>query len=432
MNDAVEQVSGILRSFYHAKNEKADFRPGVDPVRIAEPMIDHEEIVAAVESLMLGWLGRSWRAALLERRLAELLGVPGVRLTNSGSSANLIAVHAMASLGGMSPGDEVITTALTFPTTIGAILNARLKPVLVDSSPQTYTLQAEQLTRALSSRTKGILAVHVLGNPVDMDKVLTFARAHGLFVIEDACDALGATFNQKCVGSFGDCSSFSFYASHHITTGEGGAIAYQDDRIGQRIIAMAEWGREPISSKFDQLQEAHSRDRFPNSSDPYLDRYDRKFTYVSRGFNVKITEIAAAIGLVQLSKLDAFARIRKDNFEYLSNSLRDLQTVLELPTSNHGAAPAWLFCPILLRPSVSRNGLVQYLEDHRIETRPVLAGNILRQPGYLGIPHRTVGTLDNTDLIMKQSLCVGIHPGLTHAHLDYVACTIRTYIDEHC
>lgn len=425
----LSQINDVLEQFFLNRSQTESI------IRISEPFFNNEEIVAVIDSLLEGWLGNNWRARSLEQKIADFLGTLGAKLTNSGSSANLLAMSAMKKHYKLEDENEIIVPALSFPTTINAILFNKLTPVLIDSTPGSYLLDETKLDEALTPRTRGIFVVHSVGNVANMQTILEFANKHNLFVIEDACDALGGSFNGKKVGSFGDIATLSFYPAHQMTTGEGGGVTFQNSEIGKLLQSLRDWGR--IDTDLWELEQStlHKewRRRFKIDKDFFLDWYDWKFTYTNVGFNFKLTEFQAAIGLIQLRRLREFIAIRQRNFAYLYECLLPLSEFFIMPHCYSFAVPSWLFFPLMIRPDVpfNRKDLIIWLETHNIETRPVLAGNIIRQPGYQDIPFKIIGSLKGSDAIMQRAICVGIHPGLTFVQLDYIVEKFNEFINKY-
>lgn len=344
-------------------------------------------------------------------------------MVNSGSSANLIALSSLTSprLGDrrLKPGDEVITVASGFPTTVTPILQNNLIPVYVDIDLQTYVANSEQLESAISTRTKAIMMAHPLGNPINLRLVEKLAQKYGLWVIEDSCDGLGGTYQGQKLGSFGDFSTFSFYPAHHITTGEGGAVLVKKASHKTIVESIRDWGRDCWCS--------------PGCDNTCLKRYewqlgelpkgyDHKYTYSHLGYNLKSGDIQAAIGLSQLDRLDFFVQKRKSNWQYLRSNLQALSDFLILPEPTEFSDPSWFGFAITLKdtPFITRNELVQKLNEMKIGTRLLFAGNLLRQPAFIGTPHRTIGDLKNSDVVMNQTFWIGVWPGITNEMLEYV------------
>jgi CDP-6-deoxy-D-xylo-4-hexulose-3-dehydrase len=418
------QILRQVAEYYHQAHADRSFGPGEDRVHYAGRVYDEEELIGAVDAALDFWLTVGPRTSAFEDQLASFLGVNRTLTVNSGSSANLLAVSTLRSQRlerPLAPGDEVITAAMGFPTTTAPIVQNQLVPVFVDCRLGTYNIDTNQLDLALSDRTRAIFVAHMLGNPVEMRPVMRFAREHELYVIEDVCEALGSTYDGQILGTFGDMSTFSFYPSHHMTTGEGGAVATDSPRLARIACSLRDWGRD-CRCTHDSPPEGACGNRF-GCQIPGLDEpYDHRYLYVEIGYNMKMTDIQAAIGLAQLKKLPGFIEDRKRNFEKLYEGLKHHQEFLLLPSWSRRADPAWFALPLTLREHVpfTRRDLLRFLEDRNIETRLLLAGNLVRQPGYREINHRTVGDLPNADRILRSSFFIGVYPGLDDTRIAYM------------
>jgi CDP-6-deoxy-D-xylo-4-hexulose-3-dehydrase len=351
------------------------------------------------------------------------MGIRECRLVNSGSSANLAAVSALTSprLGErrLQPGDEVITVAAGFPTTLNPILQNGLVPVFVDVTLPTYNVDVRQLEDALSPRTRGMIFAHTLGNPFDLETVTRFARRHGLWLIEDCCDAVGSTYHGRPVGTFGDLATISFYPAHHITMGEGGAVLTKVPMLASIVESFRDWGRDCwCETGCDNT----CGKRFGWQLGSLPAGYDHKYTYSHIGYNLKLTDMQAAVGLAQLEKLDSFVEARRANFRALRQGLAALEEFFILPEATAGAEPSWFGFPIAVRPEApfTRNQVTQYLEEHKVSTRLLFGGNLTRQPAYRDSRYRVVGSLVNTDFIMDQVFWIGLYPGIRPAAIDYM------------
>ncbi len=366
---------------------------------------------AAVEAVLDFWLTEGPRVERFSRALADYLGLHHLLTLNSGSSANLVAVATLCSTQlsrPLCPGDEVITPAATFPTSVAPIVQHRLVPVFVDCRLGTYNLDVDLLEAALSPRTRAILVPHILGNPVEMDRLMAFADEHDLYVIEDVCDALGSRYDGRLCGTFGDLSTYSFYPAHHITTGEGGAIGTDDPQLHCIARTIRTWGRDAC----------HGDGRGVEG----MTNYDPRYTFTELGYNLKMTEVAAAIGLAQLAKLPDFIVARKRNFRRLYEGLEPYAEWLVLPQWATKADPAWFAFTLAVRENApfTREALIRHLDRWRIETRYLFAGNILRQPGYRTIRHRVATPLVETERVLRQAFFIGLYPGMDEARLDYM------------
>lgn len=422
--DMREAVIEATQSFCRTAFAPAEFIPGVSPVPVAGRVFDQEEVTHLVEAALDFWLTSGPFAARFEREISKLLGVRGASLCNSGSSANLLAISALTSrkLGPdrLQPGDEVITVAAGFPTTVNAIVLNGLVPVFCDISLATYNIDPSQLEAARSARTRAVLLAHTLGNPFDLDAVRAFARRHGYWLIEDNCDALGSRYRGQATGSFGDLATCSFYPAHHITMGEGGCVLTQRPLLKRLVESFRDWGRDCWC---DPGKDNTCGKRFDWRLGALPGGYDHKYTYSHVGYNLKITDLQAAVGVAQLRKLGAFVAARKRNFQLLSEALRPFEEFLILPQATEGSDPAWFGFPITVRSGQSfiRRDLIQHLERARIGTRLLFGGNLLRQPAYEGIAHRVADRLTNTDTVAESTLWTGVYPGLTAGAMAYQA-----------
>lgn len=402
-------------------------------------VFDHEELEFAVDASLDFWLTMGRFSDRLQRDLAGYLGVRRTLLVNSGSAANLLAVAALTSplLGdrALQPGDEVITTACGFPTTVNPIIQNGCVPVFVDTDPRSGNVVVEDLEAALSERTSAVILAHALGNPFDVDRVREFCTRHGLWLIEDACDALGSTYGGKPVGSFGDVSTLSFYPAHHMTTGEGGAVNVVSDVLLQRIVeSVRDWGRDCWCKSG---QDNVCGKRFALDMGALPPGYDHKFVYSHIGYNLKPTDWQAAIGCAQFGKLPEFHRLRRRNWALLDEVFRPYEDVFELAEPEPRSDPSWFGYKVLLRADApfDRNTLVTYLEAERIQTRMVFGGNLARQPAYVsgrredGSPlFRSVGPLAGADRLMDSAFFIGVYPGLTQAHIERVADVVKAFV----
>ncbi len=382
-----------------------------------------KELQNMVDAALDGWLTSGRFNAAFEKKLSEYLGVAHVLTTTSGSSANLLALTALTSpkLGDrqLKKGDEVITVAAGFPTTVNPIIQNGLVPVFVDVNIPTYNIDVSLLEGAISLKTKAIMLAHTLGNPFDLSAVKRIAEKYQLWLIEDCCDALGTTYNNQKVGTFGDIATLSFYPAHHITMGEGGAVFTQDKDLAVILESFRDWGRDcycgPGCDNTCGKRFGHKLGSLPQG-------YDHKYTYSHMGYNLKITDMQAACGLAQLDQLDYFIRRRRENFNYLTEGLTNCASFLCLPKATANSDPSWFGFPITLQPDcgAQRVDVLKFLTQNRIGTRLLFAGNLTRQPYFEHVNYRVHGELSNTDLVMNQTFWVGVFPGLDRAHLDYM------------
>jgi CDP-6-deoxy-D-xylo-4-hexulose-3-dehydrase len=419
MSDIKDLVAEALLS----RHPKSEFISGVSPVPVTGKVFGAAELTAAVEASLDFWLTSGPYTQDFESRLAKKMSGRHAFMVNSGSSANLLALSALTSpkLGvrALKPGDEVITVAAGFPTTVTPILQNGLIPVYVDIDLSTYVAIDSQIEEAISPKTKAIMMAHTLGNPFNLKLVTDLADKHGLWLIEDSCDALGGIYDGRPIGSFGDLSTLSFYPAHHITTGEGGAVISKRAALKPIIESFRDWGRDCwCAPGCDNT----CLKRYEWQLGELPEGYDHKYTYSHLGYNLKSGDIQAAIGLAQLERLDSFIKARRDNWKYLYEGLRDLQEILLLPTPTHNSEPSWFgFAITVLGPSKkSRNEIVKELDSRKIGTRLLFGGNLLRQPAFEGTPRRVIGDLKNSDVVMNQTFWIGVWPGLTNQMLDYV------------
>ena len=427
MSDAPElreQILNLVQRYYQARFGNRSFDPERDRVHYAGRVFDAEELCYLVDASLDFFLTAGRYAERFEAGLAEYLGVTNALLVNSGSSANLLAVTSLTSpkLGEqrLRPGDEVITVAAAFPTSVAPILQNGLVPVFVDVNLGSYTAIPEQVAAAIGPRTRAIMMAHTLGVPFDLDAVQFLVRMHGLWLIEDNCDALGSRYRGRLTGSFGHLATHSFYPAHHITMGEGGCVVTDDEVLARIVRSLRDWGRDCYCAGGESNT---CGKRFTQQFGSLPFGYDHKYVYSHIGYNLKVTDMQAAIGCAQLKKLETFIARRKANFQYLMEALKTYEDRLILPSAPPQADPAWFGFAISVRPTAgfSRNQLTRFLEANRIETRNLFSGNLLRHPAFENVPHRVVGQLTNTDLVMNNTFFVGVYPGLDERQLEYMA-----------
>lgn len=417
------EIADKVIQLYRLRSEKKEFVPGKTAINYAGRVYDEEEMCALVDSSLDFWLTAGRYAKQFEEEFARFLGMRYCLLTNSGSSANLLAISALTSrkLGEdrLKPGDEVITTACGFPTTLNPILQNCLKPVFIDVEMETYNILAGRLPEAISKRTKAIFVPHTLGNPADIKTITDIAEDHDLWFVEDNCDALGSKYAGKYTGTFGDISTFSFYPAHHMTMGEGGALLTDDVILKKLIVSFRDWGRDCWC---DPGEDNSCKNRFGWQLGGLPRGYDHKYTYSHIGYNLKVTDMQAAIGVAQLRKLPRFIEARKTNFSKIHEGLKKYEKALLLPRATTGSDPSWFGFPIIVKNEAqfSRADIVQHLEEHKIATRMLFGGNLLKQPAYEDIEYRLVGDLSNTDLVMDNLFWIGVYPGLTDQMIEYI------------
>lgn len=410
----------LVSEYYEAVHKYKRFVPGTTKVPYSGRVFDDAEMRAGVESILQYWLTAGPFANQFEQQMKEYFGAQGAVLVNSGSSANLLMIATLCSpqvKHHLKPGDEVLTPAVTFPTTLTPILQYGLIPVFVDCKPGEYDMDVSDLEAALGPRTRCIFAPHTVGIPCRMDVIMEVAERHKLWVLEDGCDALGATWDGKLVGTFGAMSSISFYPAHHMTMGEGGMVVVNKPGIRRTCVSIRDWGRdcwcEPGVSNTCGMRFEWKLGGLPFG-------YDHKYIYSNLGYNLKVSEMQAALGCAQFQKLPAFIAARRRHAAFYFKVLKKHEEHLILPVIPAKANPSWFGFPITLRKHIERRKFITWLEDANIETRLVFGGNILKQPGFLHIPHRVHGDLSGTDTIMEQTLFIGVYPGLTQEMLDFV------------
>jgi CDP-6-deoxy-D-xylo-4-hexulose-3-dehydrase len=423
------QMRNLVADYHDTAFAPRPFVAGVTPVPVAGRVFDAEDIQMLMEATLDFWLTTGRFAAQFEKDFAKYFGVRTATLVNSGSSADLLALTALTSpkLGDrqLKPGDEVITVAGGFPTTVNPIIQNGLVPVFLDLQIPTYNIDTRHLEEAYSERTKAVMIAHTLGNPFDLAAVTAFAERHNLWLIEDCCDAVGATYNGQRVGTFGDLATVSFYPAHHITMGEGGCVLTDKPMLKTLTESFRDWGRDCWC---DPGKENTCGKRFDWKLGELPCGYDHKYTYSHIGYNLKMTDMQAAVGVSQLKKLPGFIAKRRANFARLKEGLRDLQEFFILPEATPNSDPSWFGFPLAVRPGApfKRNRVIGYLEQRKIATRLLFAGNLLRQPAYKDIRHRVVGTLDNTDFVMNNLFWVGVYPGITDQMIDYMLETFHS------
>jgi CDP-6-deoxy-D-xylo-4-hexulose-3-dehydrase len=418
-----DKIMELVQEYYAVAFPATAFEPGQSLIPYAGRVFDADELTRLVEAALDFWLTTGRFANQFEREFARFFGVKHAILVNSGSSANLLALSCLTSpkLGRrrLKPGDEVITVAAGFPTTVNPIIQNQLVPVFVDVNVPTYNVDVTQLEEAFSERTSAVMLAHTLGNPFNLDAIMKFVRQHNLWFIEDCCDAVGATFRGQKVGTFGDLATVSFYPAHHITMGEGGCVLTDNTLLKTLVESFRDWGRDCWCEP-GKDNTCGKRFDWQLGNLPY--GYDHKYTYSHIGYNLKLTDMQAAVGVAQLKKLPAFIEARQRNFQALYDGLKDLEEFFVLPEATPGSEPSWFGFPLAVRPIApfSRNDVVNFLEKHKIATRLLFGGNLVRQPAYYGIQYRIVGDLRNSDFVMNQVFWVGVYPKLSMKEIEYM------------
>lgn len=418
-----KEIADLVEKYAELEYAPIKFIGGEHVVPPSGKVIGANELTLMVEASLDGWLTTGRFNADFEKRLGEYLGVPYVLTTTSGSSANLLALTALTSpsLGDrqLKPGDEVITVAAGFPTTVNPIIQNGLIPVFVDVDIPTYQIKSEMIEAAVSDKTKAIMIAHTLGNTFDLTEALRVADKYNLWLIEDCCDALGSTYQGQMVGTFGDIATLSFYPAHHITMGEGGAVFTKNKTLRKLVESFRDWGRDCYCAPGCDNT---CGKRFEQKFGTLPEGYDHKYTYSHIGYNLKITDMQAACGLAQMDNLEKFIQARKDNFNYLKDALASCKDFIILPEATENSQPSWFGFPITLKENsgINRLELLKFMDQNKIGTRLLFAGNLTRQPYFENVKYRVVGELTNTDIIMNNTFWVGVYPGLTQAHLDFM------------
>jgi CDP-6-deoxy-D-xylo-4-hexulose-3-dehydrase len=425
-----EKIAVLVDEFAKMKYSPQSFKPGETVIPMSGKVLDAHELKAMVEASLDGWLTSGRFNDAFEKKLREFLGVKFLITTNSGSSANLLAFSALTSPKlkerAIKEGDEVIGVAAGFPTTVNPILQFGAVPVFVDIEIATHNIDFTKIEAAISPKTKAIMLAHSLGNPFNLKVILEICKKYNLWLIEDNCDALGSRYNGQLTGTFGDIGTLSFYPAHHITMGEGGAVFTNNAELKMIIESFRDWGRDCFCQPG---KDNTCGKRFCWKLGELPEGYDHKYTYSHAGYNLKITDMQAACGLAQMGKLESFIQVRKDNFKYLHNRLKSCEEFLILPEATPNSDPSWFGFLMTIKPEVNirRVDLLSYLDQEKIGTRLLFAGNLTRQPYMQGLNYRVSGDLTNTDAIMNNSFWVGVYPGLTKEMLDFVATKIESF-----
>lgn len=430
LKELKENILQLVAEYAEESLSPGEFIPGESHVPVSGKVLGAKELQFMVDASLDAWLTTGRYNDAFERRLINFLGVKHALTVNSGSSANLVAFSALTSpkLGdrAIKPGDEVITVAAGFPTTVNPVIQHGCVPVFVDVHIPTYNIDPDKIEAAISGKTRAIMIAHTLGNPFDLSKVRKIADKYDLWLIEDCCDALGSTYQGRMVGTYGDIGTLSFYPAHHITMGEGGAVFTNNGKLKLILESVRDWGRDCFCAPG---QDNTCNKRFCQKFGELPEGYDHKYVYSHIGYNLKITDMQAAVGLAQMDRVSDFIKIRKDNFIYLKKLLIGLETYFILPEATQGSDPSWFGFPITIREEagIDRVGLLRHLDERNIGTRLLFAGNLTKQPYFEGVNYRISGHLDNTDLIMNNTFWLGTCPGLRNEHLDFIAKSLHEF-----
>jgi len=432
-NKLRSEILEKVKLLYEYRKSQEEFVPGESYVNYAGRVYDEKDMMNLVDSSLDFWLTAGRYADEFEEKFANFLGIKYCLLTNSGSSANLLAISALTSpkLGDrkLERGDEVITTACGFPTTLNPIIQNGLKPVFIDVELGTYNIQVDLIENSLSDKTKAIFIPHTLGNPADIDKIMKLSKEYDLWFIEDNCDALGSKYNGIYTGSFGHISTFSFYPAHHITMGEGGAVLTDDPLLKEIIASFRDWGRDCwCEPGCDNT--CGKRFKWQFGDLPF--GYDHKYVYSHIGYNLKLTDMQAALGIEQLKKLPSFIEARKNNYNTIYNQLKGYEDYLMLPKVEKNADPSWFGFPIIVKsnPKFTRDEIINYLENNKVATRMLFGGNLTKQPAYKNIDFKIVESLNNTDMIMENLFWIGVYPGISKEKVEYMLNVFKDFFKE--
>jgi CDP-6-deoxy-D-xylo-4-hexulose-3-dehydrase len=433
MSELKRQILDLVKDYSNSNFKNKTFKAGFDEVPVTGKVIGSLEISNMVEASLDGWLTTGRFNQKFEEKLSNFLKIKCLLTVNSGSSANLIAFSALTSPKlkekAIKKGDEIISVAASFPTTVNPIIQFGAIPVFIDIKFPTYNIDENLIEDAITSKTKGIMIAHTLGNPFNINKIKEICKKFDLWLIEDSCDALGSTYENQNVGTFGDIATLSFYPAHHITTGEGGAVFTNSKKLELIAKSFRDWGRDCYC---DPGKDNTCKKRFGWKLGDLPFGYDHKYTYSHMGYNMKITDMQAACGLAQLYRLEEFIKIRRENFIFLYENLKDLEEFCILPEKEKNSEPSWFGFPLTLKENIKfkRNDLINYLTDNKIGARLLFSGNLTKQPYMKNVNFRVSGNLKNTDLVMHNTLWIGLYPGLSKEHLEYSALKIRNFFKK--
>jgi len=428
-----QRIADLVREYHSLNWPEQDFLAGTTSIPYSGRVFDSDELVNLVDSSLDFWLTTGRFAAQFEKSFAHFMGRKHALLCNSGSSANLLAVSALTSprLGErrLMPGEEIITVAAGFPTTVNPIIQNNLVPVFIDIDPATINADVSYLEEALSKKTRAIIFAHTLGNPFDLAAVTAFAKKHDLFLIEDNCDALGSTYQDKLTGTFGHLATASFYPAHHITMGEGGCVVTSDPALKVIVESFRDWGRDCYC---DPGKDNTCGKRFGWQLGSLPQGYDHKYIYSHIGYNLKLTDMQAAVGVAQLKKLPEFIEARKKNWQLLHDGLKQFEHFVQLPVATTDSAPSWFGFALTVKAGApfQRADLVNFLESKKIATRHIFGGNLARQPAYQDINSRSIGQLPHSDLIMNNSFVVGVYPGIEERRMQFMLHSFKEYFEK--
>lgn len=434
--DLRKEIAERVAKIYELKKKNEEFIPGKSKVNYSGRVFDEKEMQSLVESSLDFWLTLGPEAKKFESQMADYLGIKNTIVCNSGSSANLLAVCALKSHlleNPLKDGDEVITQASAFPTTIAPIIQNNLIPVFVDSEIETLNIDADEIEKAISEKTRAIFFAHALGNPADIKKILEIARRYNLYVIEDNCDALDSKYAGQLTGTFGHISTYSFYPPHHMTMGEGGMVATNNFEMAKAVLSLRDWGRDCYCQTGEKNPHGACGNRFNHKFNNLPEGYDHKYVYSHIGYNLKPLDLQCAIGIEQLKKVSGFTIKRKENFKKLYETFRNYPEKIILPKWYAESEPSWFAYPVIIKESAGfkRIEFVKFLEEKNIETRMFFGGNILRQPGFENIQKRVIGNLKNTDYILNHVFFLGVYPGMTKEKMNYMVNCVNEFLNNH-